>query len=259
MACRTESKATAAIAEVHKFHPEAKISYLPLDLTSFASIQAAAEKFQSESDRLDVLMLNAGIMAVPVSYTKEGFEIQLGTNHFGHFYLTKLLLPTLLATTKLPDADVRVVCLSSEGHKFAHVKPPLFSQPELENCSAWGRYGYSKLANILFAKELARRHPEILTVSLHPGLVNTDLYNTNEKNNVFLKIGLKIGGWVRVTPEQGSLGQLWASVTPREKIVSGNYYMPVGVKSSGSCLAADEDLPGEFWEWTEKQIESKGF
>ena len=259
MACRNESKATGAISEIRTLHRDARISYLQLDLTSFASIKAAAEEFQRLSNRLDVLMLNAGVMAVPMSLTEEGYEIQSGTNHIGHFLLTKLLLPTLQATTKLPNADVRVVCLTSEAYRFARTKSPLFSQPELEECSPWGRYGYSKLANMHFIKELARRHPEILCVSIHPGLVNTDLYKTTQENNIFLKIGLIVGGWIRVTPEQGARGQIWASVYPRGKIINGGYYMPVGVHCSGSGLAADPDLPGELWEWTEKQVEEKGY
>ena len=259
MASRTESKATAAIADIQKINPSAKISYLPLDLTSFASIKAAAERFKSESQRLDILMLNAGIMAVPLSHTKEGFEIQLGTNHLGHFLFTKLLLPTLQATTKLPNADVRIICLTSDGHRFARTRDLLFSQQKLEQCGAWVRYGYSKLANILFAKELARRYPDILCLSVHPGLVSTDLYQSTQKNNMFMRIGLMIGGWVRVTAEQGALGQLWASVAPREKIVNGAFYTPVGSKSSGSWLANDGKLAEEFWDWTEKEVESKGY
>ena len=258
MASRTEAKALAAIADIQKIYPSAKISYLPLDLTSFISIRAAAERFRSESQRLDILMLNAGIMAVPLSYTKEGFEIQFGTNHLGHFFFTKLLLPTLQATAKLPHADVRTICLTSEGHNFARSSSPLFSQSQLEQYGAWGRYGYSKLANILFAKELARRYPEILSMSIHPGLVSTDLYQTTQQTNMFMKIGLMVAGWLRVTAEQGALGQLWASVAPKEKIVNGAYYKPIGVKSTGNSLAADGKLAEEFWEWTDKEVESKG-
>ena len=204
-------------------------------------------------------MLNAGIMAVPPGQTKEGFEIQLGTNHFGHFLLTKLLLPILQATSKLPDADVRVVSLTSEGHNFARSKAALFSASKLAECNAWGRYGYSKLANILFARSLAKHYPEILSVSVHPGLVSTDLYNSTQKTNIIMRVMLMVGGWVRVTAEQGALNQLWASVAPKGEIMNGAYYKPVGVKASGNPLAADEKLAEEFWEWTEKEVESKGY
>lgn len=258
LASRTESKATAAIADIQNIHPSTKISYLPLDLTSFASIHSAADAFHKESQRLDILMLNAGIMAVPAGRTEDGFEIQVGTNHFGHFLLTKLLLPTLQATAKLPDADVRVVTLSSEGHNLARTKPPLFSQPKLEASGVWGRYGYSKLANILFARSLARQHPEILSVSVHPGVVTTDLWNSSQKASIIMRMMLMIGGWMRVTAAQGALNQLWASVAPRSEIANGAYYKPVGVKSAGSGLAADEKLAEEFWQWTEKEVASKG-
>ena len=204
-------------------------------------------------------MLNAGIMAVPLGKTKEGFEIQLGTNHFGHFLLTKLLLPTLQATAQLPNTDARIISLTSEGHNFARSKPPLFSQSQLEECSAWGRYGYSKLANILFARSLAKRYPEILSVSVHPGLVSTDLYNSTQQNNMIMRVMLMFGGWVRATAEQGALNQLWTSVAPKGEVVNGAYYKPIGVKSSGSGLATDEELAEEFWVWTEKEVESKGY
>jgi hypothetical protein len=114
LAARTPSKATSAIADIHSAVPNAcEIIHLPLDLTSFSSIASAADTFKSRESRLDILINNAGIMASPYSTTKEGYEIQLGTNHMGHALLTKLLLPTLIETSKQPGADVRIVTLSS--------------------------------------------------------------------------------------------------------------------------------------------------
>src|SRR6266498_2184287 len=105
LAARTESKANDAIAVIKSTVPNAKITFLPVDLTSFESIHKATSSFKASSPRLDLLVLNAGIMAVPNGKTASGHEIQLGTNHIGHFLLTKQLLPTLLSTAKEPTAD----------------------------------------------------------------------------------------------------------------------------------------------------------
>ena len=259
MASRTESKATVSIEAIHKINPGANITFLPLDLSSFASILAAANTFKAQSQRLDILMLNAGVMALPPGTTQEGFEIQLGTNHLGHFLLVKLLTPTLQSTAKLPNADVRVVTLTSEAHNMARTKSALTSQKELEAGGAWARYAYSKLANVLFAKELARRHPEILSVSVHPGLVNTPLWDTTQASNIFVRAGLAVAGWLRVTPEQGALSQVWAATAKQQEVENGAYYKPIGSKSAGSPLAADGRLAEEFWVWSEKEVEGKGY
>ena len=225
-----------------------------MDLSSFASIRAAVEEFKSQSQRLDVLMLNAGIMAVPPDTTKEGFEIQLGTNHYGHFLLTQLLLPTLQATIKLPDSDVRVITLTSEGHNMARTGKTLFSKAEQDKCGAWIRYGYSKLANVLFARELARRYPDIISISLHPGMVGTDLFKTTQKNNIFVKMGLAVASSLLNTPEQGAMNQVWAASTSRGNITNGAYYKPIGTLSKGSPCAQDAKLAEDFWNFSEQEV-----
>lgn len=140
-------------------------------------MESAARDFTSKERRLDLLYLNAGIMATPAGLTKDGYEIQFGTNHVGHALLTKLLLPTLSRTADEPGSDVRVICLSSIGHAAALFTGICFDKLKTE--MSWTptmvRYAQSKLANILFARELARRYPKILAVSVHPGAVNSTL------------------------------------------------------------------------------------
>ena len=201
-------------------------------------------------------MLNAGIMAVPPGKTKDGFEIQLGTNHLGHFHLTQLLMPTLQATAKLPDTDARIITMSSDALNMARTGNTLFSPEELDKCGAWIRYAYSKLANVLFVRELARRYPDITSVAIHPGLVSTDLFNATQQNNVFLKVGLAIAGSFRSTPQQGALNQTWASTTPKKNLTNGAYYKPVGIVSKGSPCAQDAQLAEKFWGWSEDQIKA---
>ena len=117
LAARTPSKAESAIADIKGTAPNANITFLELDLASLESVKKAADTFNAKSDRLDVLINNAGVMALPASTTKEGYEIQFGTNHIGHFLFTKLLMPTLQRTAE-GNSDVRIVNLSSEGHRL---------------------------------------------------------------------------------------------------------------------------------------------
>jgi NAD(P)-dependent dehydrogenase (short-subunit alcohol dehydrogenase family) len=122
-------------------------------------------------------MNDAGIMAVPAPVTEDGYEIQFGTNHLGHALLTKLLVPTLLATAALPDADVRIVTLTSLSHPWSVKGSIKFDtlRTSQEAESKIAKYGQSKLANILHSKELARRYPSITCASMHPGTVETGL------------------------------------------------------------------------------------
>lgn len=204
-------------------------------------------------------------MASPYATTKEGYETQFGTNHVGHALLTKLLLPTMLETAKQPGADVRIVSVTSMGHYLAVSKGFEFNQAALEKESTWRRYGSSKLANILHAKELATRYPSITSVSIHPGVIITDLYTSIEKN-FFLRIGLVIYRYLAyVLPghykdtKGGALSQTWAAGTEKTNLESGAFYIPVGSRNQGSRLARDEGLQKKLWEWTEAELEKHGY
>ncbi|KAL9075259.1 MAG: hypothetical protein Q9157_004050 [Trypethelium eluteriae] len=257
LAARTQSKAEAAIADIQEQVPSAKITYLPLDLASFPSISQAAQTFQTQSDRLDILIHNAGIMAVPYALTPQNHEIQFGTNHLGHFLLTRLLLPTLLATSPTP----RVIAVSSIAHGLAPPPGIIYSAEQLESYGAWRRYGQSKLANILFARELARRYPEQLTAAaVHPGIIETELYASQKTTNVVVRQIVKVLGKTPVflTKEDGALNQLWAATM--EGVKSGAYYIPVARENGGSYWHARKDgLARELWEWSEAEVRRFGF
>ncbi|KAL8770585.1 MAG: hypothetical protein Q9194_005129 [Teloschistes cf. exilis] len=261
LAARTPSKGEAAIDEIKKAVPDANITYLKLDLCSFQSISTAAQEFKSQSQRLDILMNNAGIMATPLAKTEEGYESQFGTNHVGHALLTKLLLPTLLSTAKEEGSDVRIINLTSEGHRFApRPQGIVFDQSMLEKRGPWPRYGQSKLANILFTKELAKRYPSITSLAVHPGVILTDLYGPNLGQSFPLRWALKIvGPWVMADIPTGALNQLWAAVGKKSDVVSGTYYTPIARGNSGSAWAQKNDLAQELWDWTEKELVNKGF
>ena len=257
LGARNATKAQDAIASIQEgLSSPVDIRHIPLDLASFKSIRAAAEKFNSDCDRLDILMLNAGTMGNPPTTTEEGFEVQVGTNHIGHFLFTKLLLPTLQRTVATPASDARVVTLSSVGHSAAPSFEVMTSTQALLDGSTWTRYGASKAANILFAAELARRYPEILSVAVHPGAVSSDLYAHASASSAIMKYGLAASSLAFRNVKSGALNQLWAAGEKRELLTNGAYYVPVGAQAS-TQYATDADLGKKLWEWTETQIAEK--
>lgn len=202
-------------------------------------------------------------MATPYSLTKEGYEIQFGTNHVGHALLTKLLLPTMLKTAERPEADVRVINVSSVAHTRAPNGGIIFSQQDLEKIGPWARYGQAKLANILHARELQRRYPAITATSIHPGVIMTDLYNPMQKFTfgagaftTFMK-GATKAGFVYDVPK-GTRNQLWCATADRETVRSSWYWKPVGIKAPGTQYAQDEQLARKLWDWTEEELQKHG-
>ena len=260
LAARTPSKGEAAAAAVKQALPHANVTFLPLDLASFDSISSATKSFKRQSQRLDVLINNAGAMALPPGTTSEGYEIQVGTNHVGHALLTRLLLPTMLSTAKEIDSDVRIIHVASEGHQLAPRSGGLrLDKTQLDQESTWARYGHSKLANIMYARELAERYPSITSVAVHPGIVKTDLFGPNQQSSAIMKYGLMVFGSFMKTVETGANNQLWAATTMKKNLANGAYYTRVGCRSNGSGHAQDEKLSKELWDWTEKELDSKGY
>ncbi|WDK22530.1 short-chain dehydrogenase/reductase family Oxidoreductase [Colletotrichum graminicola] len=230
-----------------------------MDLASLATIKPAlAASFAH--DRLDVLINNAGIMAGPAGLSADGYEIQFATNHLGHAMLVRALLPVLRRAAALPGSDVRVVNLTSVGYQghpsdgisFATLRttqagPPILGQ--------WTRYGQSKLANMLFTRELARLHPSITAVAVHPGTVGTGLVaKQGLLNRLLVHVPNKMAGAPILTPERGCWSQVWAATAAaRGDLVSGGFYLPVGRLADNKLdrFATDDELAGELWRWTE--------
>ena len=261
LAARTPSKAEAAIADVKKRAPDADITCLELDLASLDSVAKAAETFKASSARLDVLMNNAGVMALPPGLTKDGYEIQFGTNHIGHALLTKLLLPTLERTADEPGSDVRIINITSKGHLLTSKGGLILQEASttLDQYSTWTRYGHSKLANILFTRELAKRYPKIKSVAVHPGPTDTGLaIPFNNANSWWAPPVYRFLTFLVVqTPEKGALNQIWAATSKEPK--TGLYYVPVAKEGRGSSYANDEKLARELWDWTEKELAKHGY
>ncbi|KAF4462310.1 alcohol dehydrogenase Bli-4 [Fusarium albosuccineum] len=258
---RSASSATSLIEELASLPSPIQATFLECDLTSLASIRAAANKFKH--DRLDVFIANAGIMAVDAGLTKDGIEMQFGVNHLGNAALVMHLLPTMLKTAALPNADVRYVALTSLGYRghpkggvdFATIRT---TQEHLAY-GTWGRYGQSKLANIVFARELHRRHPSITSVVVHPGVIATGLVTElSFWKRMLVYVTNPMG---MMTVEQGGYNTAWAAAGKdvKERVEGEKdeiaLYLPVGKADKGDATCFDEGVGRELWEWTVKEVE----
>lgn len=234
-----------------------RVKALEMDLTSLDSVRAAAQTVLAESPRLDVLMANAGVMMTPEGVTAEGYEIQFGTNHVGHFLLTKLLLPLLEKTAAAPNGDARIVILSSMGYRMRPAGGVNYTTVKgtAPTINTFARYGQSKIANIWMGTELARRYPQILTVSVHPGSVASNLTDSLSQTLNPVSRGMLWGynKAIAVSVPKGAKNQLWAATAPREGIVNGEFYVPVGSAGVMDELARDGAKAKELWEWSEKE------
>jgi NAD(P)-dependent dehydrogenase (short-subunit alcohol dehydrogenase family) len=262
---RSQSSATALLTELKGIHPDVPCKFIRADLASLSSIKAAAQTFLSQEERLDLFFANAGVMALPPGLTEDGYEVQFGTNHLAHAALVKLLLPVLLATAK-QGHDVRVIWNTSLGYRgasgidFAGLKTTQACLSPVYVMSDWFRYGQSKLANLLYARELAKRFPEITSVAIHPGVANTGLVTGLGTFNRWFVWVTTTG--IRVPVEECAWNQQWAAVAERgegeREVVSGVFYEPVGVRGGLTKAGGDEKLAEELWEWTERELEAAG-
>jgi NAD(P)-dependent dehydrogenase (short-subunit alcohol dehydrogenase family) len=261
MGARSESKAKASIADIKKIVPEANIHFLKLDVSSFASVKAAAEEFLSQNDRLDVLVNNAGIMGVTPGLTEDGYEIHFGTNHMGPALLTKLLLPKLSSTAKRPETTVRIVNISSALYSWAPKSGIPLDQmkTDMKGVGTMELYGQTKLANIFHAKSLSARYPDITSVSLHPGIVKTNIISSDIKSSqpIFTWAVSVLGLVAAVDVTTGALNQLWASVS--KDVKNGAFYYPIGKETAGNTLMNSKSSAEELWQWTEEQFSAKGY
>ncbi|KAJ6485757.1 oxidoreductase [Mycena sanguinolenta] len=248
---RDESRAATLLTEVKSAVPSARLTFLKCDMGSLRSVAEAARKIASETDRLDILMCNAGIWTLPPALTEDGYELLFGTNHLAHALFIKVLLPTLLRT---PDA--RVVSMTSMAYRNAS-GIPLDRMRDAQSgfVERTMRYPHSKLANLVYATELARRYPDLMAVSVHPGVVTTDLVlKTPWFEWAIIKV-IQMLGEQTAAPAEGAHTQLWAATVEKSKLVTGGYYVPGRVLGPLTKQASDPKLAGELWSWTEKELE----
>jgi NAD(P)-dependent dehydrogenase (short-subunit alcohol dehydrogenase family) len=230
MAARNQDKAAEAVSDLRAGDAGAKLEVVPLDLGSQASVKEAAGRIAELHPTLDLLINNAGVMGIPERETADGYEMQFGTNHLGHWTLTALLMPALL---RAPAA--RIVTVTSTAHHMGRAVNP--KNPHLRgNYGPWKAYGQSKLANFHFGIGLHRalRDAGAPAASLiaHPGLTNTDLQarSVRETDGGFSqKFFHKAAGSSGMSPAEGALPQLRAATDPGAR--SGEFYVPMWVNN----------------------------
>jgi NAD(P)-dependent dehydrogenase (short-subunit alcohol dehydrogenase family) len=220
LAVRNLEKGKAAADLIAKATPGASVTVQELDLTSLESIRAAADQLKSDYDAIDLLINNAGVMMTPKETTKDGFELQFGTNHLGHFALTGLVLDHVLA---VPGS--RIVTVSSQGHRFARKGIRFDDLQWGRDYSRVGAYGQAKLANLMFTYELQRRLAGTNTIAAaaHPGGSNTELARNLP---AALRGVATVLAPLMQGPEMGALPSLRAATDPG--VLGGQYYGPDG-------------------------------
>ena len=249
IAVRNETKGNSAINRIKQDHPNAKLVLMKLDLASLSSVESFASAFKSQFDRLDLLINNAGVMIPPYSKTEDGFELQFGTNHLGHFLLTEKLFDILNATK-----DSRIVNVSSVAHNYGKLDFDDLNW-EKRKYKPINSYGDSKIANLYFTYELARRVEEanydIIVTAAHPGWTATELQRhsgiVDFLNNFFAQ-----------DISMGALPTLYAAVS--DNALNGGYYGPSGFremrgypkKVDSNPLSKNLEIAQQLWEVSEK-------
>jgi NAD(P)-dependent dehydrogenase (short-subunit alcohol dehydrogenase family) len=257
MACRNQEKGELARKQILASRPETEPELWQLDLASLDSVHAFADRFLENFQKLDLLINNAGLMAIPYAKTREGYEMQFGVNHLGHFVLSSRLWPLLSQT---PGS--RLVQLSSLAHKFGKIR---FEDIHWEKkYSKWGAYGMSKLANLLFIHELTRRigkaNSEVLATAAHPGYASTDLQAKGAKmkgSRTGAYLFNMANGLAAQSAARGALPTLYAATA--EEVGQGDYFGPHGFlrlrggpsPDQPSERRMDAEVAEKLWELSE--------
>jgi len=258
LAARNQEALSQAAQWIAGEVPGAMTSTVRLDLTALASVRAAASAIRSITPVIDVLMNNAGVMFTPFGRTRDGFEMQIGTNHFGHFELTRLLILQLAAA-----GNARIVTLSSGGHVMGDVD---FDDPNWEHreYDKFVAYGASKTANILHVVEADRRLRDlgIRAYAVHPGTVATSLARYMSRSD-FSQLremaaastagrGEPTDSFLDITtPEHGAATQVWAAVSPELADRGGVYLEDCAISEAVAPYARDEQRAADFWALSE--------
>ena len=248
IACRNEAKAQQAVTAIKTATNNNAVHYLICDLASFESVKNCAEKYCQQFGQLDILINNAGLITDKLQFTKGGLELQIGVNHFGHFLLTQLLLDLLQESS-----EPRIINVSSTAHYSAKINFNTFKgEIGEERYSGFAAYGQSKLANVLFTKELVRRYPNIYSYSLHPGVVGTSI-GTKNGNSKWWTIAWKIFSPFMLNPTKGAKTTVYLA-TSQEVLQSSGKYFEKQQEKEPSALAHDVELAQKLWELSEEMI-----
>lgn len=260
MACRDPARAASSLDDVRRRAPGAQVELATLDLADLASVRAFAQAQATRNERLDGLINNAGVMALPFQRTRDGFEMQIGTNHLGHFALTGLLLDMLLAT---PGS--RVVNVASLAHHWTRGLDLDDLNFERRRYNKWDAYSKSKFANLVFHFELdrrlRRRRAGTAAIAAHPGYSATNLMFVGpaQERSAFGRMTMQIGNALFSQPaDMGALPTLYAATAADAN--SGDYIGPGGLRQlrgyprKVGCRSAarDERTGTGLWALSEK-------
>lgn len=245
MACRDTTRADTARQSILASHPNAKITLLALDLADLQSVCQCAEQFGKQFSKLDVLINNAGIVPYSKQFTAQGFEMQFGVNHLGHFLLTQKLLPYLKSAN-----SARVVSVTSMIHRTGNIDFDSFKGEK--GYMALKAYGQSKLANVLFTKVLAEKYKEdgITAYCLHPGAVATNIAGrTPLKRKLYALI-------MNATPEEGAQNSIYLASEPNIEQFTGGYFTKKAQHVKPSKRAQNQELADRLWGVSEELVRS---
>jgi NAD(P)-dependent dehydrogenase (short-subunit alcohol dehydrogenase family) len=258
MAARNQEKAAAAVEDIRGTVGEPSVEVIALDLGSQASVRAAAEQILGAHDRIDLLINNAGLMGIPERKTVDGYEMQFGVDHLGHWSLTALLMPALFGA----DAG-RIVTVTSTAHHMGRAVDP--ANPHLEGkYGPWRAYGQAKLANFHFGlglqRGLAAAGSRAASLVAHPGLSNTDLQAVSVQETGggrSQRFWHRMAGSTGMSPAEGALPQLRAATDPGAR--GGEFYGPMWVNSGPPVrkpilrrIGMDSAI-GKLWEVSERE------
>jgi NAD(P)-dependent dehydrogenase (short-subunit alcohol dehydrogenase family) len=254
MSARNIKNGESAAEKIKKETGKSALTVMKLDLADLSSVKAFIKEFKTRFNRLDILINNAGVMMPPYSKTKEGFELQMGTNHLGHFALTAGLFDLLKNT-----GSTRIVNLSSNAHKFGKIDFDDFNW-EKRKYSSWRAYGDSKIANLYFTYELCRKldktDSDIIVAAAHPGYSATNLQR-------YSGIFEFLNGFLAQSQAMGALNPLYAATAG--DVARGDYYGPKGWqewrgyphKTNSNTLAHDAKTASYLWKLSEELTNTK--
>ena len=252
LACRDERKGMNAAGAISQKTGNKNVVVIPMDLSDLGSVTSAAEFILTEHPKLDVLINNAGVFSNKLQLTNEGYELQFGVNHLGHFLLTNLLMPAL----QCPSEGGRVINVSSAAHYQGKIDfDNLRGEKGNKQYHGMRAYAQSKLANVLFTLELSRRFAgEITANTLHPGVVATRL--ANKHSNAFVGTVWNLYKPFARKPSKGSDTSVYLAISPEVREVSGRYFDQCQCVKRPSPIAKDTEIAARLWNYSEAAVKS---
>ncbi|MGG4489416.1 SDR family oxidoreductase [Metabacillus idriensis] len=246
MVCRSLERGQAALDQAKRESKSNAIELMKCDLGSLLSIREFARQYDDAYHSLDVLINNAGVVTIKRELTEDGFESMMGVNHLGHFLLTNLLLPAL---TRSPQG--RIINVSSGAHKIGNIH---FDDPYLtKGFTVWKGYAQSKLANLLFTAELAKKlqGTGVTVNALHPGAVATSL-GVNRKTGFGKGVFALLKPFF-LTPEQGAQTAIYLAESSEVEHITGQYFYKRKMELPTE-RARDIELASRLWDWSESEV-----